>query len=272
MVADIATQQLYHCYKGTIRQYPISTSKLGVGEKNGSYQTPRGLHLIRAKIGAGADPLSVFQRRRETGELCTHEVFARSPPRDWILGRILWLSGLEPYFNRRGNVDTMRRFVYIHGTPPTNDIATPGSIGCLRMLPNDMVALFDTINPYDRLWIVDGIHRYAVVVRHLIPQKPNSTLELLVYPPMTIVPNPEKPCFNSHLSHLEKNCVGKAHAQWTGEKWAMTAITIHLPSDKVMIEEAFQEKLGGLNKDVDPQAITNDAPIPSLTEKLSPHG
>src|SRR6195256_6912068 len=99
------------------KTYSVSTSKNGLGEKNGSFCTPRGSHIVRAKVGGGQPDNAVFVRRRPTGELWTPELHARYPGRDWILTRILWLSGCEPAKNRLGEVDTMRRYIYIHGSP-----------------------------------------------------------------------------------------------------------------------------------------------------------
>jgi len=125
--------------------YEISSSKNGVGEKKGSYCTPRGRHIVRAKIGAGQPINTVFVRRRPTGEIYTPALGERFPERDWILTRILWLSGCEPGFNRLGGVDTMQRFIYIHGTPDSVQLGKPGSIGCLRMRNADLVELFDLV-------------------------------------------------------------------------------------------------------------------------------
>jgi len=129
----------------TIRTYPVSTATNGAGERAGSHCTPRGRHIIRAKIGAGAPVDTVFVGRRPTGEIWTAELAARYPNRDWILTRILWLSGCEVGFNRLGDVDTMRRYIYIHGTPDTVELGKPGSIGCIRMRNGDLVELFDLI-------------------------------------------------------------------------------------------------------------------------------
>jgi L,D-transpeptidase YbiS len=128
--------------------YPVSTSKKGLGEKNGSFCTPRGKHIVRAKIGAGQPLGAVFVRRRPTGEVWTPEVHERYPGRDWILSRILWLSGCERGRNRLGDVDTMRRYIYIHGTPDSVELGKPGSIGCVRMRNADIVDLFDLVPPY----------------------------------------------------------------------------------------------------------------------------
>ena len=131
-----------------LRHYSISTSKNGLGERNGSFCTPRGRHIVRAKIGAGQPLNAVFVRRRPTGEVWTPALHAEQPGRDWILTRILWLSGCEPGFNRLGEVDTMRRYVYIHGSPDPVEMGRPGSIGCVRMRGREIVELFDLVNPY----------------------------------------------------------------------------------------------------------------------------
>ena len=130
------------------KRYVVSTSRHGLGERNGSFCTPRGLHLVRAKIG-GHQPLdAVFVRRRPTGEIWTPELHARDPGRDWILTRILWLSGCESGRNRSGQNDTMRRYIYLHGTHPFAEMGKPGSIGCIRMSSPDILELFDLVPPY----------------------------------------------------------------------------------------------------------------------------
>jgi L,D-transpeptidase YbiS len=128
-----------------IKRYSISTSKNGAGEANGSYCTPRGRHIIRAKIGGGEAVNTVFVERRPTGEIYSAELAKRFPGRDWILTRILWLSGCEPGHNRLGNVDTMRRAIYIHGSPDSATMGKPGSHGCVRMRNPDIVELFDLV-------------------------------------------------------------------------------------------------------------------------------
>lgn len=128
-----------------LERYLVSTSAKGTGEQSGSFRTPRGRHVIRAKIGAGLPVNSVLVRRRPTGEIYGPELGARFPDRDWILTRILWLSGREPGFNRLGQVDTMRRFIYIHGSPDSAPMGVPGSIGCVRMHNTDLLELFDQV-------------------------------------------------------------------------------------------------------------------------------
>jgi lipoprotein-anchoring transpeptidase ErfK/SrfK len=131
-----------------LRRYPVSTSRNGAGEAKGSLCTPRGAHIVRAKIGAGRPVNTVFRRRRPTGEVWSAELGDRFPGRDWILTRILWLSGCEPGRNRLGSVDTMRRYIYIHGSPDGVAMGAPGSIGCIRMRNGDVIELFDLVVPY----------------------------------------------------------------------------------------------------------------------------
>jgi lipoprotein-anchoring transpeptidase ErfK/SrfK len=131
-----------------LKRYAVSTSRNGASEQQGSFCTPRGAHIVRAKIGAGQPLNAVFVRRRPTGEIWTPELGGRFPGRDWIVTRILWLSGCEPGRNRLGNVDTMRRYIYIHGSPDTIEMGRPGSIGCIRMRNADIVELFDLVPPY----------------------------------------------------------------------------------------------------------------------------
>lgn len=123
----------------------MSTARNGAGEASGSFCTPRGRHIIRARIGAGAPIGAAFRGRRPTGEVWTPELAAANPGRDWILTRILWLSGTEPGFNRLGEVDSMRRYIYIHGTPDTEPMGVPLSIGCVRMRNRDVAELFELV-------------------------------------------------------------------------------------------------------------------------------
>lgn len=146
---DVAAQELALLDGGrVVRRYPVSTSKHGLGERSGSLCTPRGRHIVRARIGARQPLNAVFVRRRPTGEIWTPAMDAAYPGRDWILTRILWLSGCEPGKNRLGEVDTMRRYIYIHGSPDTAGMGEPGSIGCVRMRGTDIAELFDLVPPY----------------------------------------------------------------------------------------------------------------------------
>ncbi len=144
----IATQQLELLDDAgqVLRRYSVSTAANGAGEVCGSYCTPRGKHVIRAKIGAEQPENTVFVRRRPTGEIYTPELGTQFPERDWILTRILWLSGCEPGFNRMGENDTMRRYIYIHGTPDSVQLGAPGSHGCIRMRNADLIELFDLVS------------------------------------------------------------------------------------------------------------------------------
>lgn len=143
---DIALQQLRLVRDGTpLRSYTVSTALNGVGEVNGSGCTPRGLHRVRAKVGAGCAPGTVFVGRRATGEVYSPDLAAANPGRDWVLTRILWLSGCEPGLNRGGAVDTLRRYIYIHGCPDDCAMGVPLSHGCVRMTNADVIDLFDWV-------------------------------------------------------------------------------------------------------------------------------
>ena len=137
------------------RSYRVSTAANGVGECRGSGCTPRGVHIIRAKIGADRVANTVFVARRPTGEVYSSDLARQFPQRDWILTRILWLSGCERGKNRLGEVDTMRRYIYIHGTPDTSPVGQPGSHGCVRMRNVDIVDLFDRVSVGTKVVIVE---------------------------------------------------------------------------------------------------------------------
>jgi len=126
---------------------PVSTALNGPGELENSGCTPRGWHTIRACIGEGQPVDTVFRGRRPTGEIYTTELAEQFPDKDWILTRILWLSGVEPGKNRLGNVDTMRRYIYIHGTPESEPMGIAESHGCIRMHNQDLLTLFDLVKP-----------------------------------------------------------------------------------------------------------------------------
>ncbi|MGB7650478.1 MAG: L,D-transpeptidase [Gallionella sp.] len=128
-----------------LRRYAVSTAAQGAGELRDSYCTPRGKHIVRAKIGGGCVANTVFVGRRATGEIYTPELGEKFPKRDWILTRILWLSGCEVGFNRLGNCDTMCRYVYLHGTPDSVALGAVGSHGCVRMNNADLIELFELV-------------------------------------------------------------------------------------------------------------------------------
>lgn len=143
---DSQTLDLVDNQDEIISNYLISSAIKGTGQASGSYCTPLGQHIIRAKIGSGQPENTVFVGRRPTGEIYRPELATQFPGRDWILTRILWLSGCEVGFNRLGSVDTMRRYIYIHGSPDSVHMGQPGSIGCIRMRNADIVELFDLVS------------------------------------------------------------------------------------------------------------------------------
>lgn len=136
-----------------LMQARVSTARKGAGERVGSEQTPRGEHVVRAKIGTGMPPNTVFVSRRPTGETYDPKLRAAYPGRDWILTRILWLSGLERGRNRLGDVDTMRRYIYVHGCPDEDPMGIPCSRGCVKMRNDDVIRLFDLVAPGTRVVI-----------------------------------------------------------------------------------------------------------------------
>lgn len=136
-----------------LASWPISTALNGAGEQSGTGQTPRGQHIIRAKIGAGAASGTVFRGRRPTGEVWSQALAQAFPERDWILSRIMWLSGKELGRNRLGSCDTMRRYIYIHGTPDSEPMGEPRSHGCIRMRNADVIELFEQIPVYSPVLI-----------------------------------------------------------------------------------------------------------------------
>lgn len=137
--------ELFGADGACIRRYAVSTGERGAGERSGSLCTPRGRHRIRARIGAGAPAGAVFRGRRPTGEVWTAELAAAHPERDWILSRILWLCGEEPGRNRGGEVDTMRRYIYLHGTGDDQPMGVARSHGCVRMRNHDIIELFELV-------------------------------------------------------------------------------------------------------------------------------
>jgi len=136
-----------------LRRYPVSTAKNGAGELRGSECTPTGRHIVRAKIGGEMPPFTVFRGRRPTGETWAPEV--DDPGKDWILSRILWLSGTERGINRLGTVDTMRRYIYIHGCAESAPMGVPESHGCIRMRNADVIELYGLVPVYTTVSIVE---------------------------------------------------------------------------------------------------------------------
>jgi hypothetical protein len=136
----VSEQKLYHRRKtGVVCTYPISTAAKGVGNEQGSYQTPLGKHAIKYKIGEGELPFTAFVARQARGIFSPEDKSLRD---DWILSRILWLEGKQTGINKRGKVDTFKRYIYIHGTDEEDKIGKPVSHGCIRMNNDDVMDLF----------------------------------------------------------------------------------------------------------------------------------
>lgn len=144
---SISEQSLFLYQDGElVKQYLVSTALNGIGSQKNSGKTPLGKHLIRAKIGTGLPINTVFIGRRPTGEIYHNDLAKQFPNRDWILSRILWLSGLEVGHNRLGEVDTMQRYIYIHGTPDAEPMGKAQSHGCIRMRNDEIIELFDWVD------------------------------------------------------------------------------------------------------------------------------
>lgn len=148
-------EQWMHCYEGgaLLKTYPISSAKNGLGEQWGSECTPRGWHRVHDVVGHEHEINSVFISRVWTGELYSDDLAKQFPNRDWILTRIIQLDGLEPGFNQGGQLDTLRRCVYIHGTPDSTPLRIPGSHGCIRMCNADIIMLASWVKPDTRVYI-----------------------------------------------------------------------------------------------------------------------
>lgn len=151
----IGPQRLEYHLNGEVLSFPISTALAGVGQTNGSLQTPLGLHLVRHKFGYRCDKNTVFVGRKPQADLFSEKSYREQPDRDWILSRILWLGGCEPGKNRLGNVDTKLRYIYIHGTPSEEGIGVPKSHGCIRMTQDDVITLFDLTPLYTQVLITE---------------------------------------------------------------------------------------------------------------------
>jgi len=143
-------QQLLSCVSAAdkvTQYYPVSTSKFGLGQLEGSFKTPTGIHKIAQKIGADEPVGRVFKSRVATDDSCFAEDF--SGEEDVITSRILWLEGLQAGYNCSGDVDTFNRYIYIHGTTDEAHIGQPASIGCVRMRNLDVIKLFEQVEVND---------------------------------------------------------------------------------------------------------------------------
>tara|TARA_B100001250_G_scaffold407432_1_gene428174 strand:- start:536 stop:1027 length:492 start_codon:yes stop_codon:yes gene_type:complete len=141
---------------GGFVSFPVSTGKNGVGEQMNTGCTPRGWHRVKIVIGRDQPLHAVFRGRRPTGEICTPELVTAFPQRDWVLTRILWLDGIEPGKNRGGEVDSLRRYIYIHGTPDSEPMGVPLSHGCIRMRNADVAELAELVPAGTRVLIQEA--------------------------------------------------------------------------------------------------------------------
>ncbi len=146
IVVDTGTQQLFLIQNSKVLAiYPVSTAKNGVGNQNGSNQTPTGTHRICEKYGKDAPVGTIFRARRNTGKIAKIYTDQTNTPNDYVTTRILRLEGMETGVNRGKGVDSYRRYIYIHGTPEEGLIGTPESHGCIRMKNADVIALFNAV-------------------------------------------------------------------------------------------------------------------------------
>jgi hypothetical protein len=130
-----------------IRTFRCSTSRFGIGQTAGSNGTPLGLHRVAEKIGDGCPVGTVFKSRQPVGFTW------RGLPGAKVTTRILWLEGLEPGFNRGGNVDSHARYIYIHGTGDETTLGRPASCGCIHLAAEELIPLFDRVPAGTLVWI-----------------------------------------------------------------------------------------------------------------------
>lgn len=148
-------QQKMYCYQNDVllNTYIISTAKNGLGETFNSECTPRGWHVIHSIIGLENEMNSVFVDRKWTGEIYNEKLARENPDRDWILSRVIQLDGLQVGFNKGGNVDTLEREIYIHGTADYCNLGLPNSHGCIRMRNLDIIKLANWVKLGSRVYI-----------------------------------------------------------------------------------------------------------------------
>ena len=144
---DISEQRLYLIENSLIKaSYPISTSKYGEGSIENSFKTPLGKHSIKEMIGEEAEINTIFTSRINTKRSATIIDQFEDTDNDYVTSRIIWLDGEEDGFNKGGNVDSYRRYIYIHGTHEEGLIGTKASHGCIRMFNYDVIELFNLVN------------------------------------------------------------------------------------------------------------------------------
>ena len=146
LIVEVTQQKLYVVKEEkVIRTYPISTSKYGIGNEDGSNKTPVGTHRIYEKVGEGVKIGTIFKARISTGRIANISHDSTDVEQDFIITRIMCLEGLEPGVNKGKGIDSCDRRIYIHGTPEEGLIGTPASHGCIRMKNDDVVELFDLV-------------------------------------------------------------------------------------------------------------------------------
>ncbi len=123
-------------------QVPCATARNGVGSLVDSLKTPLGWHSIAKKLGENAPWGKVFRSRRATDKTWKT---GDETSEDLVLTRILLLDGEEPGLNKGGNVDSMARYIYIHGTNDEANIGSPTSHGCIRLRNDDVIRAFEII-------------------------------------------------------------------------------------------------------------------------------
>jgi len=156
IVVDPAVQELYLVKdRSVLATYAVSTGAKGLGNREGSYQTPTGTHRVRSRFGDGAAIGTIFRARRNTGKIAKIYTEPVDIPEDDVTTRILRLEGMEPGINRGGDVDSYKRYIYIHGTPEEGLIGRPASHGCVRMINADVIELFEQVSDGTLVEILD---------------------------------------------------------------------------------------------------------------------
>jgi hypothetical protein len=183
VVVSVKEQKLaiYNREGSVAKEYPVSTSKFGVGDKPGTYGTPLGVHEVVAKIGHGAPSGAVFKSRKWTGEVIKPD----APGRDPIVSRIMWLRGME-----KENKNAYGRCIYIHGTGEERNIGKPVSYGCIRMKSRDVIDLFDRLPIGSRVLVTtDALPSKVPVLPVAVPVKPEPGTQ----PPIFLEPHEPGP-------------------------------------------------------------------------------
>lgn len=143
---SIKRQKLFYIKNGNVEKvFLISTAKKGIGQEIHSHQTPEGLHVIKHMIGQNLPKNAIFKERVFNGEIAEIYTDKTDINEDFVTSRIMWLEGQEEGINKGGNVDSYKRYIYIHGTPEEGLIGKPASHGCVRMKNKEVIELFDLV-------------------------------------------------------------------------------------------------------------------------------